>query len=35
MKLYLFFSSYGVYHLKYTFPKFETFNDKIDDFGSF
>ena len=26
-----FFSSYKVYHLKYSFPKFETFSVKIDD----
>ena len=32
MKLY---SSYKVHYLKSTFPKFETFNDKIDDFRSF
>ena len=26
-----FFSNYKVYHLKYRFPKFETFSVKIDD----
>ena len=31
MKQNFFFSNYKVYHLKYRFPKFETFSVKIDD----
>ena len=35
MKQNLFFLSCEVYHLKSTFPKFETFDNKIENFGSF